>query len=167
MKDWLDLSNLNPSDKFFDDSKRYSFFNLKVDTGSKNIASFVGIKKKAYQLSFEDESTCQTKLKGCPSSEISLIREFQLTNLLIDKKESLTIDKIFKFDIKNHTVRMISYNKTVLNSVDFSSKYLSCLFCNTPFNYFNSSSECKSLDCLRKKLFLKIYNRLSKENSLS
>ena len=70
-----------------------------------------------------------------------------------------------KFNVKNHTIRMVNYSKNVLNNVDVSSRYLSCTLCNTPFCYFDKNEKCKSLECEKDLLFLSIYNRLCVKNN--
>ena len=158
---WLDLSNLDEEDKYYSSEKKCRFFNLKIDTGSKNIMSFIGIKKKAYQISF-GENEYKTKLKGCPSAQISLIKEYQISNILVKKNHILNINDIFRFGITNHTIRMVNYSKSVLNEIDMSSRYLDCGLCTIPFNYFNKDIKCSSIDCEKKKILLSIYNRLCK-----
>lgn len=174
LKSKIDFSNLPPDHKIFENldyekyasSRKAQFSFVKIDTGAKIIRAFLGEKKKSYNLFFsknDEQVGCtdldrKTTKKGCPGAAAEKLVTKDLLGLI--KKPGTVRAGFNKLQSKNHIISMIHQEKMVTNSFDSSAYYKKCNMCNIPFDCdLKHKSLCKSIDCEKNKLLVKIWHR--------
>ena len=176
LKEKIDFSNLPPEHTIFKeiDYKKYAsdrkhqFSFLKIDTAENVIHAFLGQRRKSYNLflSKNPESVfdiSETSLDrkdvkgGCPASAAKKLSTKDLLGLI--NKPGIVKAKFQKLQSKNHMISMIQQEKMVSNSFDGSAFYKDCNMCNVPFDCNPKIKKCKSVDCEKNRLFVKLWHR--------
>ena len=182
LKSTIDFSNLPTDHHIFHsvDYKQYAsdrkaqFSFVKIDTAENVIHAFLGEKKKSYNLFMskssdavfnilEDSMGMDTKTvkKGCPALAAKKLRTKALLGLIIEPGIVKTTFK--KLQSKKHIISMLHQEKVVSNSFDNSAFYKDCNMCNVPFNCsIKNIHKCRSIECRKNKLLVKIWYRISK-----
>ena len=182
LKSYIDFSNLPPDHCIFDsvDYKKYAsdrkaqFSFVKIDTAENVIHAFLGEKKKSYSLFMsksadavfdihQDSMGLKIKAakKGCPALAAKKMRTKALLGLIIEP--GIVKTEFKKLQSKKHTISMLHQEKVVSNSFDNSAFYKDCNMCNVPFNCsIKRIHKCRSVECRKNKLLVKIWYRISK-----
>ena len=167
----IDFSNFPTGHPRHNITRKAQFGFVKVDTGEKVIHSFLGEKKKSYQLFMNDslenvDQVCnmnrKTVKKGCPQKSAEQISTAQLLNLI--RKPSVIRAEYTKLQSKNHVIEMIGGSKTASTSFDNSAYYKTCTLCNVPFHCtLEDVKLCKSIECDLNKLLVDVWYRILNE----
>lgn len=178
LKSHIDFSNLPRDHSIFNSvdyveyasDRKAQFSFVKIDTAAEVIHAFLGEKKKSYNL-FMSKSAhavfAPTELdikaikKGCPASAAINLRTRALLRLIIEP--GILRAEFKKLQSKQHIISMIRQEKIVSNSFDNSAFYKDCNMCNVPFNCsIKKIRKCRSIECRKNKLLVKIWYRISK-----
>ena len=168
LQDHIDFSNFPTEHPRFNKTRKAQFGFVKVDTADQVIHSFIGEKKKSYQLFMNDSllevtNVCEMKRKtvkkGCQHKSAEQISTAQLLNLI--RKPGVIKAGYSKLQSKNHKIQMIGGSKTASTSFDNSAYYKSCNLCNVPFFCtLEDIKICKSAECDLSKLLVDVWYRL-------
>jgi hypothetical protein len=163
---YIDFSNFGVDHPRYDNSRQFQLGFVKVDTGPKKIDAFLAIRKKSYCYYTNEPSKKklerQIKLKGIKKSAVTKsvsLRDY--TNCLLHGiSNTATFKRITK---RKHQLYFSEQKKVALNPFDVSAKTRSCGICNTTYNSKNSQ-KCGDLKCKFAKLFLCVWERVTKND---
>ena len=163
LHDWINFSNFEKTHPRYSDKKKFKLSYVKVDTKSKRISAFIGIKRKNYfyhtsqSIKLTNESR-NIKLKGVKRSAFKQLQLNQYSSCILRNKCKYVTCKTF--ESKKHRLSFVMKRKLALNSIDPSQKYRSCNNCTIPFHAKDPAHVlCKNPSCELDCFLFKIWSK--------